>query len=277
MLALWSLIYTATANDVQHQFVCIGNHRDVLVYVDQVTPEQSWETKIPKGSRDIQLISPDILLVSHGSGASEYRLSDGKQLDWVVTGYKGVQSARRLDNGHTLLLTSKGRIITLDENKEEVSSVQIKKKPLDLRLVRFSSEGNLIIGAKKPKAVLEINLQGSVLKQIDLPGKGYTATKEENGTYLSSTGDECKVVEINADGEIVRYVGGKQDHPDLKLDFNSGWDRTENGHVIMTNWLGHKKHNTASHLIEFNEKNEVVWQWADHDLVKQVTNLLIIK
>jgi hypothetical protein len=45
----------------------------------------------------------------------------------------------------------------------------------------------------------------------------------------------------------------------------------------MTNWLGHGKLNSASHLLEFDTNNKLVWQWDDHQAVKQVTNLLVIK
>ncbi len=279
LLASLCLLTAATAAEstIKHQFVCIGNHKNVLVYVDQFTPNKSWSIKLPNGSRDIQLISPNTLLVSHGTGASEYQLSDGKKLKWSVSGYKGIQSARRLANGKTILLSIHGKLITLDKDAKELNSIQIKHKPLDLRLLRVSSEGNWIIGSKNPRAVLEINAQGDILQQTKTPGKGYTATKLNNGNYLASTGDECKVVEVKPDGSVVRFVGGKTEHPALKLDFNSGWNQLDNGNIIMTNWLGHKKHNTASHLLEFDTDNKLVWHWADHQAVKQVTNLLVIK
>ena len=273
------LISAATAAEpsIKHQFACIGNHKNVLVYVDQFSPNKSWSINVPKGSRDIQLVAPNTLLVSHGTGAAEYQLSDGKQLKWSVSGYKGIQSARRLANGQTILLSGSGKVITLDKDAKELDSIQIKYKRLDLRMLRVSPEGNWIIGSKRPRAALEINAKGDILHQTKIPGKGYTAIKLSNGNYLASTGDECKVVEVNSDGNVMRFVGGKNEHPDLKLDFNSGWNLLDNGNIIMTNWLGHKKHNTASHLLEFDSKNKLVWQWADHEKVKQVTNLLVIK
>ncbi len=276
LLSLSAVSYADEA-DLKHQFVCIGNYKNVLVYVDQFTPENSWSINIPKGSREIQQISPEVLLVSHGTGAAEYRLSDGKKLDWEVTGYKGIQSARRLTNGNTLLLSSSGSVITLDRDGKELSKVQIKYKKLDLRLLRVAKNNNWIIGAKKPRAILEVNPEGEIIKQIKIPGKGYTVKELPNGNYLSSTGDECKVIEVKADGTTVRFVGGKQEHPELNLDFNSGWQHLENQNIIMTNWLGHNKHDTGPHLLEFNKENELVWKWGDHEAAKQVTNLLVLK
>lgn len=267
----------AEETSVKHQFVCIGNHKDILVYVDQFTPENSWSIKIAKGSRDIQLLDNDRLLVSHGDGASEYSLSNGKKLEWEVSGYKNIQSARRLSSGRTVLLSQKGLLITLDKEGKELEKLKIKGSKLDLRLLRANQEGNWIIGSKLPKAILVINPKGSILKQYKLPGKSYKAIQLENGNFLSSTGDSSKVVEISSTNKIVRFVGGKAEHPSLNLDFNSGWSLAQNGNIIMCNWLGHDKHHTAAHLLEFDSTNKLVWKWENHKLVKQVTNCLLIK
>ena len=267
---------------LKHQFVCIGNHKNVLIYIDEFAPEKSWSVSIPKGSRDIELIDGERLLVSHGNGASEYRLSDGTSLPWKVSGFQKVQSARRLASGHTALLTQRGLLITVDEKGEELTRSQIKVAgikgaKLDFRLMRQSNDGSWVIGSKLPRAVLVVSPQGKLLQQYKLPGKGYKAMERENGNWLSSSGDESKVLELSPAGEIVSFFGGKEAHPQQNLDFNSGWDQAPNGNVVMCNWLGHKKHNTAAHLLEFDSSNQLVWKWEDHELVKQVTNCLMIK
>jgi hypothetical protein len=85
------------------------------------------------------------------------------------------------------------------------------------------------------------------------------------------------VVELNVAGEIVSFVGGKQEHPELGLDFCSGWDLLPCGNIVMANWLGHNKHGAGPHLIEFSRDNEVVWSWADHEVATQVTNVKMLK
>lgn len=268
---------SAKESGIKHQFVCIGNYKNVLVHINQFSPEESWIVNIPKGSRDIQQIDPDTLLISNEKGAAKYSLSNGNKLDWEVSRYKSIQSARQLPNGDTLLLSSTGSMITLDKEGKELNRLQIPYKKLDLRLLRIGLNNNWVIGAKKPKAIFEVSNQGKLIRRINLPGKGYTAQVLANGNYLSSTGDTCKVVEVKPDGSIIRFVGGKQEHPELKLDFNSGWQQLENQNIIMTNWLGHNKHNSAPHLVEFDSDNKLVWKWEDHNMVNQVTNLLVIK
>lgn len=274
---LTSMLSAADLAEVKHQFLCIGNHKNVLIYIDQFEPNKSWSVNIPRGSRDIQILDEGKLLVSHGNGAGEYDLVTGKALTWKINRYKKIQSARRLPSGETVMLTSKGQIITVDADGNENSKVQIDQKRLDLRLIRTSPSGNWIIAGKNPRAVLEVSKLGKMIITAPLPGKSYTAIKLPNNNYLSSTGNECKVVELSPKGKIINFVGGKKEHPDLKLDFNSGWSKLPNGNIVMTNWLGHGKHNTAPHLVEFDATNKLIWSWVDHKVAKQVTNLLIIK
>jgi len=79
-----------------------------------------------------------------------------------------------------------------------------------------------------------------------------------------------------ARAKILSFVGGKKEHPQLGLDFCSGWDLLPNGNRVMANWLGHGKHGQGVHLAEFTARNRLVWQWADHHLAQQVTNVLVL-
>ena len=87
---------------VSHRFVCVDNGANTLICIDQRKPEDGWRVPIPSGSRDLQRIGNDRILVGHGDGAAEYASKDGKRL-WQITGFTKVQTARRLSDGNTLL------------------------------------------------------------------------------------------------------------------------------------------------------------------------------
>ncbi len=89
----------ATAEDIKHRWVCVDNGANRLIHVDQNDTSKNWSITIPGGSRDLQLLGDGKLLVSHGNGAAEYRLADGKRLPWVVDRYGSIQTARRLTGG----------------------------------------------------------------------------------------------------------------------------------------------------------------------------------
>lgn len=260
----------------QHRFIAVDNGANQLMLVDEKKSSNNWSVSVPRGTRDLQLIGNDKILVSHGNGASEYRLTDGKRLKVITDKYRGIQSARRLADGFTQLASIGGEIYTVDQKGKEATRFKVNIKGIDLRLIRVIGNGNLLIGCKKPRAVLEVNPVGKVVRNLPLPGKGYKAVLLKNGHVLASTGDEVKVLELDKVGKVLSFVGGKKEHPTLGLDFASGFDVLPNGHIVVSNWLGHGKHGTAAHLIEYSRDNKVAWKWENHKMAKQITNFLML-
>ena len=284
------LVVPATGSEIRHRWVCVDNGANRLIHVDQSGASKNWSVAVPAGSRDLQSIgagtsgplsrSSDLrggkLLVSHGNGAAEYDLADGRRLQWVVDRYRSIQTARRLPDGNTLLCTRSGVLYEVDRTGREVRTCQIEVKKLNMRLMRVLRNGNLLIGSAAPRAAIEVTRRGKVVRTMRLPNKGYTAIRLEDGKTMAGTGGEARIVTLDVGGRIVSHVGGKDAHPELGLDFCSGWDRLPNGNCVMANWLGHRKRGTAPHLVEFSPDNKVVWTWGDHKMARQVTNVLMI-
>ena len=268
--------------EIKHCFVVMDNYKSSpqLIYVDQVDPEKSWATKLPvlKGGtyRSIQKIDKNRLLINHPDGAGEYDLETGKPLEWKVAGLRGVQAALRLPNGQTAI-ASTSSITFVDANGVTLSQKVLDGPPKGrVRVLTLTSRNTLLYSSNKPYSLCEMSLEGELIKTIPLPDKGYKHLLLPNGNSLNSTGDTCKVIEMNPTGEIVRYVGRKKEHPQLKLDFCSGWDQLDNGNIIMTNWLGHNKVGTAQQLFEFDRNNKLVWAWDGRNEAKTVTNVLLL-
>jgi hypothetical protein len=266
-----------TSSALEHRFICVDNGANRLIHVDQQQPGRDWSVELPKGSRDLQLVGSDTILVSHGNGAGLYSLADGKSLKLITDRYKNINSARLLEGGGTLLVSRTGDVFQLDQSGKELRSFKIQCEDLDIRLARFNAAGNLVVvQTKQPRCVIEADMNGKVLRTLPLEGKGYRAQELKNGNLLISIGDSVKVIEIDPQGRVQRFVGGKAGHPDIGLDFFSGFDLLANGNIIVANWLGHGKQGTAAHLLEFDPDNNVVWKWEDHQTARQVTNVLVI-
>jgi hypothetical protein len=234
---------------------------------------------IPPGARDLQLLGGGRVLVSYGDGAGEHDLATGQPLLWRIRGLKGCQTARRLADGTTLLgcNTDKGvAVYRADASGASVEHLWDLPEAKDLRLMRRLANGNLLFTLSGPYRVVELSAAGQIVWQASLEGKGYKAIRLENGNVMATTGGTCTVTEIDADGEVVRRVGGKEAHPHADLDWFSGFDVLTNGHVVAANWLGHGKHGTGPHLVEFSRENELIWEWEDHEAARQITNLLVL-
>jgi len=265
------------AADVTHKFLGVDNKANNLVYVDQTNTKNNWTTAIPGGSRDLQVIDGNKVLVSHGNGAGEYDLATGKKL-WAIDSFKGINSARRLGDGNTLLggHVKGGICIYTADRKGKTLDTLILKGLRDLRLMRRLKNGNILLTVVGPCRVIEVDAKGKIVWQAKIPGKGYKAVRLPQGNTLVSTAGAVVIVELDADGKTVSSVGGRKEHPKLLLDCFSGFDTRANGNVVVANWLGHGNIGKGQHLIEFDRKNKVVWTWGDHKAAKAITNILLM-
>ncbi len=267
----------ARAADIAHKFLAVDNKLNNLVYVDQGDPKNNWTTAIPRGSRDLQIIEGEKVLVSHGNGAGEYDLATGKKL-WAIDSFRGINSARRLPDGNTILggHGSGGICIYTVDRKGKKLGELVLKGLRDLRLMRRLKNGNILLTVSGPYRVIEVDPKGKIVWQARIPGKGYKAVRLPSGNTLVSTAGAVIIVELDANGKTVSSVGGKKAHPKLLLDCFSGFDTLKNGNVVVANWLGHGNAGKGYHLIEFDRKNNVVWTWGDHKAAEQVTNMLLL-
>ena len=65
------------AAEVQ-RFLAVDNGGNRLLLVDRIDAAKGWSVPLPAGCRDLQWVDGNRVLVSHGDGAGEYDLADGK-------------------------------------------------------------------------------------------------------------------------------------------------------------------------------------------------------
>ena len=276
-----SFVSAHAAAPVKHRFLVVDNAAHRLICMDQHDPSKGWSVAIPSPkSRDLQRVGGGKVLASHPNGAAEYDLATGKKV-WEITTYKGIHTARRLECGNTLLGANTGAGITIYEVTREGKEVSRRVVPNTggtLRVMRRLGNGNLLLNLGGPHRAVEIDPTGKTVWTYTLPkgAKGYKVQRLSNGNTLVSTGGLASVIEVDAAGKTVATFGGKAAHPDAGLDFASGFDRLDNGNVVIANWLGHGSHPKSPHVVEFDRNNKLVWSWGDHTLAKVATNVMIL-
>jgi hypothetical protein len=272
---------------ILHRLLMVDNGLNKLILLDQKTPANSWSVAIPAGSRDLQLVTGDKVLVSHGNGAAEYALADGAK-GWTVATFTGVSTAQRLANGHTIIGSSTGKVGTdpptmvfheVDMAGTEVTKVTVTNID-QLRLARRLASGNTLFTGQDASLaynVYEVDGTGAVVWTKPLPGKGYVAQRLANGHTLATTGATATLVELDATGTVLKTLGGLTAHPNDHLIWFSGFQVLANGNTVIANWLGDNKQGMGPHAVEFDSANNLVWQWQDFVAASTVTNLLVLE
>ena len=274
LLLAWTGLAVAAETPIRHYFAVVDNGGNRLVVIDQIQGKRGWSVAVPAGARDVQRVQGDRLLVSHASGATEYALADGAA-GWSHTALKGVSSAQRLSDGSTVFLTGAGL------TRISASGAVIAQVPLainDPRLLRVLDDGSVLACSASGKYIQHFSASGAALPwKATLPGKGYLALRQADGTTWATTGDQCSILKLDAAGTVLASLGGIAAHPEARLLWLSGFCRLANGNLVAANWNGHGKIGQGPHVVEFTPDNRLVWSWEDHAAAKTVTNVLVLE
>ena len=210
------------------------------------------------------------------SGAVEYDLATGKKTGFSITNYEGIQSAQKLKDGNYLLATE-STLFVCDPTGKQIKTIPVATDSTPyIRIVTVTREDTLLYTAKEPYCINELDMNGKVIATVRLPEKSYKVLRLDNGNYLASSGDLVSVLEVSPKGEVLKAYGGRKNHPELDLTFNSGWQQLSNGNVVATCWHGHGYKGNGPHLVEYSPSNEVVWTWSCSE-ASQITNVLVLK
>ena len=287
-------------NAIKHILFLVDNGASNLLYLNQKDPSKSWTVPIPGGSRDLQLVAGNKILVSHGNGAAEYDRTTGVK-GWSIDTFAGVSTAQRLPNGNTLLGWSKASTASSPAKImfSEVNNAgeELSRKPINnittLRLARRLPDGHTLftgdINNDLKFFVLEVDENCNIVRKHSLFGaRGYVATRLSNGDTQATIGpigalwepgrDDNKVLQLSQTGSIVKYWGGMTDHPDARIRKFSGFSNVpESTNIVVANWLGDGNIGSGPHAVEFDDNNKLVWSWEDHAAALTITNLLVVE
>jgi hypothetical protein len=289
-----------SSGSLKHVLYLVDNGFNKLLFLNQKDPSKNWTVPIPAGSRDLQLVANNKILVSHGNGAAEYDRTTGAK-GWSVSTYSGVSTAQRLANGNTLLgwstaasgsTPAKVMLSEINSAGTQVSRVTINNVTT-FRLARRLSNGNTLITGDINNdlkfKVFEVNSTGAIVwQQLLYGGKGYVANRLPNGNTQATMGpvgnlyqpgrDDNKVLQLSPTGAIVKFWGGMANHPTAELRKFSGYSVVpSNGNIVVANWLGDGNVGTGPHAVEFDADNNLVWSWKNFSAANTVTNLLVIE
>jgi len=260
---------------IKHHFIAVDNGIKQLVEVNQFTGTQRTFS-LPIKARDISLYDENTLLLSVKNGFAFFDLQHWKMKQQILV-ERGIESALKLGDTEILLTQNKkkkGYLLRVNNQGEVLQRWQPENAEY-LRLARNNKEQFLFTSINPFEAFL-FNPKNNKLTKIPLAGKGYKLSQQGKLLY-ATTGETVTLDVLTKKGELVKRYGGKKEHADSRLQWFSGFALLDEQSVMVANWLGHRKNGQGPHLIQFDRNNQIVWQWEDHQLAKQITNFILLK
>ena len=271
------------ATSIQHDFICIDEGHATLLHVNERDQSKNWIVPIGQPqSRDMQLIGDNKILIGHHHGYSEFDITLGR-LTKEFKALAGVTAARRQANGHTLIAGvdipgAKGvAVVELDAGDREIHRAIF---PGDyVRLIRQTGQGTYLMSCND--RIREGSRDGQYLREFPVEGfyHAWKSLRLPNGHLMVTAGYGAFVVELDADGKIVRKFGGKEQVPEqVRPFFYAMFQLLPNGHVVLANWQGHGPGfgNSGMQLLEFDQAGEIVWTWSKADLISSLQGVLVL-
>lgn len=269
--------------EIKHDFLAIDEGLAQLLRVNENDPSKNWI--VPTGhpqARDLQLIGGGRVLVGHDAGYSEFDLATGKNLKEVAN-YKGVTSARRLPNGHTLLaganLDGEKSVVVLEVDSTNAVKNKTVFSGTYIRLLRETPQGTWLM--MNDTMIREGDRGGKLLHEWSVPGfkHAWKALRLPNGHLLASAGYGAFFVELDANGTVIRKFAAKEDMPAaVNANFYATFQLLPNNHIVVANWQAHGPgHGTSGvQLFELDEKATIVWQWSEAKIISSLQGVLVL-
>lgn len=237
-----------------------------LNYVDLAHPEKNYFITIPAG-RDLQLVGQGRVMIGTGKGYEERDIKTGNKVAELTT-FDGTIAARRLRNGHLLLvgLNWQGQkgivLLELDQNQAVQRTINYPDFNY-VRLVRETVDGNFLITSND--RVFEGKPDGSIVWQAQLTKQdkaqhAWQAQRLGNGYTLVSGGYSANFQRFDKKGVWVDSISGP---PIVNPHFFAGFQILKNGNWVVANWQGHGPDHGASgtQLLEYTPTGKLVWSW----------------
>jgi hypothetical protein len=249
-------------------------------YLDLDAPAHSWTFKGP--GRDLQLIGSGRVLRSTPTGFVELSLADGRLLREVtLPGLPGIESARRLPNGNSVVLGNGDNgifVCELDSRGDPVSGrVLVGAGLLKGRLVRHTSANTLLFCSETDgKRVIHEASWGAGVKTLfqipdDVPADSMLkAVRVAPDRLVVSAGYSASLLVIDsARGAVVQTIGGKaQPEPKglrrlLSPNFFSGFQLLPGGGYLIANWQGHGPSHAPEgyQVLMYSADGALVWHF----------------
>ena len=261
-----------SASGISHSFFIAGPQFTGII---DEAGDVVWDSQTA-GARDGYVLKNGNILVCWADEVKEFN----KKKE-VILSYKRAEdhmelgTAVRLSNGHTLITESgtQPRIVEIDKKGAVVKSVPLQPETdnvhMQTRMARKLKNGNYLVPHLLAFAVKEYQPDGTVVNTFSTDyeqfgGRAaetwpFTAIRMENGNTLVTLTHGNRVVELDANGNIVWEIDNSLFSEKPLVD-PCGAQRLPNGNTVIASYGAQK----GIKMFEVDPDKNIVWTYEAH-------------
>ena len=242
----------------------------------------TWEHRPPSLCVHCQpLPNGHVVYAFGGSPTGVLEVDREQRVVWnYVSQCEQILTCERLATGLTLAAEQGPcRVAAIDAQGKTAWSIDIpaqaKAAHNQMRCIHALENGNVLVANEADGVVREVSRDGRLVWECPAGKDVHEALRLKNGNTLIGCGTDKRVIEVTPEKKIVWELKA-DDVPDVNLTWVTGLQLLDNGHIVVGNFLRGQE-GKGAHAFEVTRDKQVVWQFADHALVKLATNVKVLE
>ena len=262
---------------VRHRFLCC-DYQGNKVAIVAADGSVEWEMEA-EHPQDCWMLADGHVLFCYKGGVKEVTREKTIVLDYRTPAGGECHSCQPLAEGRVLAAEcGLSRLVEIGRNGKVAKEIKVASKAVNMghqfRGTRRTEDGHYWTCLMDEKKVVELSAEGTLLREIPVDGSPHAAVSLADGHLFITLGQEGKVVELDEKLKPVWQLGPAE-VPDNPLRLPAGCQRLENGNTIICNYIG-SFIGQQPQAFEITRDKKVVWGFADHAHFKTVNQMQLL-
>ena len=279
------MLFALGAHCAEKLLIAGCNFNSIMV-IDKATGAKEWVYEIPQ-YRECECVSlskdKKFLVYANRQNVRLVNFKTKEQVwELPMPPQQEAHTARFLPNGNILIgicASPKARILELDRSGKILKEVNfetgVNSPHGQFRQIIKNKKGNYVAALMGRRVVVEVGANGEILKEVDVKAPFFSVKELKGGSWLLS-GEGGRIWIVDPEtAEVLRKIDNSNIEG-AKLLFMTEAQMLKNGNILASNWNGHSPDKSQPKLMEIDKNNRVVWALKDDEGISNISAVVLL-
>lgn len=284
LILLTLLLCGSLCVPAQKKLLVGGSGWDKIVLLDKKTKQVEWTHGLNPGDEcnSVAYTKKGQILFAYKKGAKLITKEHQTVWDYKVEGEGELHTASMLpDGGYLLGIAGKpARIVELDKDgkikKEITYNTEINSLHGQFRQIRKSKKGTYLLPLMARHVVVELDADGKLLKTYPAEGNTFAVLELKNDNLLISCGDAHSYLIVDRNTAEIVKKVKQNDTEGVAWQFVAEVAPMKD-HFFVCNWAGHSTVKDEPSVVELDADGKVVWSLCDTKNFRNISAICLVK